>query len=210
MYRRKIIYTVMRLMKFNDFVNESIDIPIDFLEFRQYLVSHNVPVEEYGKDGYKTIGHLYTEIKEGETILTEEDGGLVRRVEFVGAKVIYKAPEGTLWLYEAKQVFKDGRTRVRNNMPYSAAEKFKAGEDLNEVLVRGMEEELGIHVDPSQFAFYNKKEVENNDDYPGIRSFHIGHEYIVNLNKEQYKPEGYIERQDDKDVYFEWRPISVK
>ena len=71
MYRRKIIYTAMRLMKFNDFVNESIDIPIDFLEFRQYLVSHNVPVEEYGKDGYKTIGHLYKEIKEGETILTE-------------------------------------------------------------------------------------------------------------------------------------------
>lgn len=94
-------------------------------------------------------------------------------------------------------------------MPYSAAEKFKTGEDLNEVLIRGMEEELGIHVDPSQFAFYNKKEVENNDDYPGIRSFHIGHEYIVNLNKEQYKPDGYIERQDDKDVYFEWRPISV-
>jgi hypothetical protein len=197
-------------MRFSDFINESIEVPTDYIDFRDYLVSHGVPVDKYGTDGYKTVGHLYNEVKEGETVLTEEDGGLVRRVEFVGAKVIYKAPGGTLWLYEAKQVFKDGRTRVRDNMPYSAAEKFKAGEDLNEVLVRGMEEELGIQVDPSQFAFYNKKEVENNDDYPGIRSFHVGHEYIVNLNKEQYKPEGYIERQDDKDVYFEWRPISVK
>lgn len=200
----------MRLIKYKEFIKESIEVSVDFIKFRDYLVSHDVPVGEYGTGKYKTIGHLYKEIKEGETILTEEDGGLVRRVEFVGAKVIYRASEGTLRLYEAKQVFKDGRVRVRNNMPYSAAEKFKVGEDLNEVLVRGMEEELGIHVDPSQFAFYNKKEVENNDDYPGIRSFHIGHEYIVNLNKEQYKPEGYIERQDDKDVYFEWRPISVK
>lgn len=200
----------MRLIKYKDFIKESIEVSVDFIKFRDYLVSHNVPVDVYGTGKYKTIGHLYKEIKDGETVLTEEDDILVRRVEFVGAKVVYKATEGTLRLYEAKQVFKDGRVRVRDNMPYSAAEKFKAGEDLNEVLVRGMEEELGIHVDPSQFAFYNKKEVENNDDYPGIRSFHIGHEYIVNLNKEQYKPEGYIERQDDKDVYFEWRPISVK
>jgi len=210
MYRRKIIYNAMRIMKFKDFVMESIDIPVDFLEFREYLKGNGVPVDEYGKGTYKTIAHLYKEVKDGETILSEEDGGLVRRVEFVGAKVIYKAPEGTLRLYEAKQVFKDGRTRVRQEMPYSLAEKFKTGEDPKEVLIRGIEEELGINIDYSQSVFYNKSEVINNDDYPGIKSIHIGHEYIVSLNREQYNPDGYIERQDDKDVYFEWRPIKLR
>lgn len=198
----------MRLKRYIDFVKESIDIPGDYIEFRDYLVTHGVPVEKYGTEGFKTIGHLYKEIEEGETILSEEDGSLVRRVEFVGARVIYKAPEGTMRLYEAKQVFKDGRVRVRENMPYSAAEKFKTGEDPKEVLIRGMEEELGLHIESSQFAFYNRKKIENNDDYPGIKSYHIGHEFIVNLKPEQFVEEGYIERQNDKDVYFEWRPIS--
>lgn len=197
-------------MRFSDFVNESIDIPTDYIDFRDYLASHGVPVEVYGTKGFKTVGHLYKEVEEVETVLTEEEGSLVRRVEFVGARVIYRAPEGTLRLYEAKQVFKDGRTRVRENMPYSAAEKFKTGEDPKEVLIRGMEEELGLQVDPSQFAFYNRKEVENNDDYPGIRSFHVGHEFVVNLRDDQFVAEGYVERQSDKDVYFEWRPISKK
>lgn len=197
-------------MRFSDFVTESIDIPTDYIDFRDYLVSHGVPVEQYGTKGFKTVDHLYKEVEEGETVLTEEEGGLVRRVEFVGARVIYRAAEGTLRLYEAKQVFKDGRTRVRENMPYSAAEKFKAGEDPKEVLIRGMEEELGLQVDPSQFAFYNRKEVENNDDYPGIRSFHVGHEFVVNLREDQFVAEGYVERQADKDVHFEWMPISKK
>lgn len=198
----------MRLMRYRDFLIESIEVPGDYLDFRDWLVEHGVPVEEYGTGKFKTVGHLYKEVKEGETVLTEEEGGLVRRVEFVGARVLYRSPEGVLRLYESRQVFKDGRVRVRENMPYSAAEKFKAGEDHKEVLVRGMEEELGMQVDESQFAFYNKKEVENNEDYPGIRSFHIGYEYLVNLRKDQYVAEGYVERQDDKDVYFEWRPVS--
>ena len=92
-------------MRFGNFVSESIDIPTDYIDFRDYLVSLGVPVDKYGTGGFKTIGHLYKEVEEGETVLTEEDGGLVRRVEFVGARVIYRAPEGTLRLYEARQVF---------------------------------------------------------------------------------------------------------
>lgn len=30
---------------------------------------------------------------------------------------------------------------------------------------------------------------------------------FVNLKQEQFIEQGYIERQSDKDVYFEWRPI---
>lgn len=186
-------------------INENVIIPGEYIDFVQMLKNKGINTELYGTGTFKTIGHLYQEIEEGETELTDEDGQLVRRVQFVGARILYKKDGEWLRLYEEKQIFKDGRERRRTNMPYSAAEKFKSGEDPKEVIVRGMKEELKLDITKDQFTFYNKKEIENNDDYPGIKSFHIGYEFLVVLNDEQYNPDGYIERQSDKDVYFTWR-----
>jgi len=191
---------------FEDFhINENIIIPGEYIDFVQMLKDKGIDIQLYGTGTFKTIGHLYQEIEEGETELTDENGQLVRRVQFVGARILYKKDGEWLRLYEEKQIFKDGRERRRTNMPYSAAEKFKSGEDPKEVIVRGMKEELKLDITKDQFTFYNKKEIENNDDYPGIKSFHIGYEFLVVLNDEQYNPDGYIERQSDKDVYFTWR-----
>lgn len=189
----------------NFHINENIIIPGEYIDFVQMLKDKGIDIQLYGTGTFKTIGHLYQEIEEGETELTDENGQLVRRVQFVGARILYKKDGEWLRLYEEKQIFKDGRERRRTNMPYSAAEKFKSGEDPKEVIVRGMKEELKLDITKDQFTFYNKKEIENNDDYPGIKSFHIGYEFLVVLNDEQYNPEGYIERQSDKDVYFTWR-----
>ena len=195
-------------MKIRLFEEFSQPIPTqDYMEFVDMLKEYDVPIEEYGTGTYKTIGHLFAEIGEGETDLKEENGKLVRRVSFVGARVLYKKDGKWLRLYEDKQVFKDGRVRRRAHMPYSAAEKFKTGEDPKEVIVRGVKEELGLDITKDQFTFYNKKEVENNDDYPGITSYHTGHEFLVIINEDQYDPEGYIERQSDKDVIFIWKPL---
>ena len=194
---------------FEDFhINENIIIPGEYIDFVQMLKDHDINTELYGTGTFKTIGHLYHEIEEGETELTDEGGQLVRKVQFVGARILHKK-DGKWWrLYEEKQIFKDGRERRRANMPYSAAEKFKSGEDPKEVIVRGVKEELNLDITKDQFAFYNKKEIENNDDYPGIKSFHIGYEFLVVLNDSQFLERGYIERQVDKDVYFTWRPIE--
>ena len=190
---------------FSNIANDDTD---DDLMYK--LNKYDVPLDIWGTKGYKTLDHLKDEIEEGETILTEENGELVRRVVFVGGRVIYKKDGVNYRLYESKQVFKDGRVRKRN-LPYSIAEKFKSGENHEDSIIRGMEEELGVKVNKNQFAFYNKVEIENNADYPGIRSYHTGYEYLVILNENQYNKEGYIERQKDKDVYFEWRIInSVK
>lgn len=180
----------------------------DYMKFLDLLNKYDVPVEEYGTGGYKTTGHLYSEIAEGETELTEENGELIRKVSFVGARVIYKLDGKWMRLYEDKQIFKDGRMRRRTNMPYSAAEKFKTGEDPKEVIVRGVKEELDIDISTEQFIFYNTRKVENNEDYPGIKSFHTGYEFMVILNEDQYVPDGYVERQADKDVIFKWKPIT--
>ena len=199
----------MRKIKlFSEFLKESLEIPVEYIDFVQMLKDHGVDTDLYGTGTYKTIGHLWQEIKEGETDLTDENGQLMRKVQFVGARILYKKDGGWLRLHEEKQLFKDGRERRRTHMPYSAAEKFKAGEDPKEVIIRGMKEELGIDITKDQFVFYNKKEVENNDDYPGIISTHTGYEFLVILNDSQYVEEGYIEKQKDKDVYFTWKPVE--
>lgn len=191
-------------------IHQAISDEMDSIEeLTNYLLEFNIPVDKYGTDGFKTISHLLAEIKEGETVLKEENGELHRYVEFIGARVIYKKDGINYRLYETKQVFKDGRTRVRN-LPYSMAEKFKPGEDTKNGLIRGFKEELDIVVSEDQFAFYNKVRFDENSDYPGIKSHHIGHEYLVLLNDDQYSPEGYIERQSDKDVHFGWRKINGK
>lgn len=205
----------MNIKKFENFsgddlfIHSKISKNIDSIEeLKSYLEEFNIPLEKYGKGTYKTINHLLNEIKEGETKLVEKDGKLERYVEFIGARIVYKDDNGDFWrLYETKQVFKDGRKRVRKTMPYSMAEKFKSGEDIKEGIIRGMEEELGIKVSKDQFAYYNTKIIREDGDYPGIKSFHKGHEFLVNLTDDQFKKEGYIERQADKDVYFGWKKM---
>ena len=81
-----------RILLFNkfDLVNENVIVPQEYLEFLDMLKEMEVPIDLYGTGKYKTVGHLWQEIKEGETKLEIEDGNLVRRVEFVGARILYK------------------------------------------------------------------------------------------------------------------------
>ena len=178
-------------------------------DLKIYLNSFNIDTTIWGTGGYKTLGHLLKEIEEGETELSEKDSSLIRTVNFVGAKLIYKLNGQWVYLKETKQIFKDGRSRKRN-LPYSMAEKFKYGEDPKRALIRGLVEELGLYCDDNQISYFNKLKLENNEDYPGMKSYHEGSEYLVILNNRQYKEEGYIERQVDKDIYFNWVPYYNK
>jgi hypothetical protein len=152
---------------------------------------------------YKTINHLWNEIKEEECVIYGYEGKLIREVNFVGARILYFKEGEKYRLTEKKAIFKNGKVRERK-IWYSMAEKFKYGEDPELALIRGMEEELKIQVSKEQCTFYNKLHFPNNEDYPGIESFHTGYSYLILLNDEQYNPDGYVENQPDKDIYFEW------
>jgi hypothetical protein len=177
-------------------------------ELEDLLEEYNVDISKWGKGRYKTVNHIWGEIEEKECELYGINGTLRREVNFVGAKVLYQNNGQKLKLYEEKAIFKDGRVRVRDDIFYSMAEKFKYGEDLNEALVRGMKEELNITITEEQGIFYNKLYFPENSDYPGIESFHTGYSYIVVLNDEQYIEDGYEENQSDKDIYFKWKDIK--
>ena len=205
--------------KYEDFLFEYVNIPkvkldskdeikINSLEeLYSILEDFDIDLSIWSTGPYKSVEHLWNEIKEGECLLYNHDSELRREVNFVGAKIFYKDESGIKYfLHEEKAIFKDGRERVRD-IWYSMAEKFKFGEDPKEALIRGMEEELDIVVDVKQFVNYNTLYFPSDGDYPGVKSFHTGYSFLLTLNDEQYNSDGYVEHQSDKDIYFVWREI---
>jgi len=197
------------LLSYNIFESNKEITVNSYEELESLLNEYKIPLNKWGTSGFKTVKHLWNEILEEECVLSEVNGKLHRNVDFVGARIIYKR-DGILYrIWEDRAIFKDGRIRVRQ-IKHSMAEKFKSGEDPIDALIRGMKEELGIELSKNQFVFYNADKIENNEDYPGIFSFHKGYYYLITFNDEQFNPEGYVEKQKDKTIYFVWRKLAPK
>lgn len=179
----------------------------DLNSLKDYLLKFNIPLGEWGKGYAKTLNHLLDEIKSKECVLKEE-GVLVREIEFVMCQIFYYSEGTTLKLVEEKQVFLDGRTRVRKKES-SVSEKMKIGEDPKESLIRGIEEELGIFLEEDQIEeLKGIDEEEESDSFPGLMTRYKGHSFNCFLNKSQFNPEGYIETQKDKKTYFIWEEFT--
>lgn len=169
------------------------------------LKEFKIPYETWGKGYAKTVEHLLEELKNDECAVIDEQGYLVRYIEFVGVKIFYKDEDGTKYtLKEDRQEFRDGRTR-RRTMQASVSEKMKFGEDPELSAVRGVNEELGINIDKSQLIKHRDLSYDGgSQSYPGLKSKYKGHVFNCDITKDQYNPEGYVERQKDKSTYFVW------
>lgn len=177
----------------------------DLNDLRKYLISFNLPIEKWGIGGSKTIIHLLDEIRTGECTLTEEEGNLIRKIEYVACEVFYDDGEKTLKLIEEKQVFSGGRTRIREKNS-SMSEKMKPDENPLDSLIRGMKEELGIEVNENQITSESTESKEEfSGSFPGLLSQYKGYNFKCYLNDSQYNPNGYVEIQDDKKTYFVWK-----
>jgi hypothetical protein len=171
------------------------------------LRHHNISFENWGKDSFKTINHLVKEIVEGESILSIEDNELFRKISIVFIDVCYIDVAGKIFkLIEEKQIFKDGRERKREfKEEGSVAEKLKSGEIADENVVRrAVAEELGIKNITNIINTGTKEDIHESESYPGLKTKIIKHFFKVQLNKQQFVPEGYMERQPDKNTYFKW------
>jgi hypothetical protein len=169
-------------------------------DLKSYLISYGIPVDEWGKGYAKTIWHLEKEIESEECSLVEDNGTLVREIEFVMCEIFYKG----LKLKEEKQIFKDRRERTRVKES-SMSEKMKIGEDPLNSLIRGIEEELGVDVREDQLisdGIIKREDVSGS--FPGLTTRYLGHKYSCTFDESQYNPEGYVEHQKDKSTYFIW------
>jgi hypothetical protein len=173
----------------------------------EILELYDIPLDKWGRNSAKTVNHLLNEINDNESTLEVKDNNLIRRVEFIGVKIFYTENDITYQLKEEKQVFKDGRTRVRN-ISSSVSEKKMKSEDPINAVIRGVKEELNIVINRNKvITDFTKIHEDESLSYPGLFSIRKGYYYIYHFNKEQFNSEGYIENQSDKSTYFKWTQI---
>ena len=175
------------------------------------LRQHKILPEKWGIGGAKTVDHLLKEILDGETVLEiEPSGELIRKLAIATINVYYIDDESgqSFQLKESKQIFKDGRERVRN-LKMSLAEKLKVNESPNEEMVaRALQEELGISGNLQTTPGEMGEEIVESPSYPGLMTKTKVYRFSIMLSSDQYNPDGYSEHQKDKDTYFVWKLVG--
>ncbi len=167
------------------------------------LRTNGVPLDEW--DSFKGISDLWKEIKSGETQMVQEGKEVVRQVGVVRIHVFYEKGRVKLKLIEEKQVRNDGEERVRG-FDY-VAEKQKKGEDPNRAGARGVQEELGIFVNPRSLSSLGAKtEERDSPSYPGLKSRYKTYNFELHLEDSQFNPDGYVEEDEKKRTFFKWIP----
>ncbi len=179
-------------------------------ELSSILKDAGIDTALYGQGKAKTLDHLLKEINEGEMKLVKnEQGELQRKVTVGKGDILYIAPDGkTFRLREEKQVFRDGRIRERKQLKEAVSEKIKPGEDGQEAMIRGIQEELGINGEINIAGGDSNLEEIESPSYPGLKTEYDLRRFKVYLGSEQYNPEGYIEKQPDKTTYFTWEEVK--
>lgn len=183
---------------------------IERLELLEILTQYDIPVDVWGKGEAKTIDHLVDEIHNGETVLIgdKETNQIIREFSFLAITITCNIGGTMLQLVEERQVFLDGRERKRSS-DIGVGEKLKQGENnIDEAVKRALHEELGIESGFSIGECEHVKEEVDSKSYPGIKSRRNRFSVSVSLDRDQYRPEGYIESQSDKTTYFVWKKIG--
>ncbi len=176
-------------------------------ELINYLISFNIPVESWGQGRAKTISHLFTEIREGETVLVQSGKELVRQIEFASVNVFFQDGNDAYRLVEDHQKFKDGRIRQRKPSG-SLSEKMKSGENSLAVAKRAVIEELGIGSEIQISGDKQIEEMEESPSYPELTTRYIKHVFTVELKADQFSRAGYTENQEDKTTFFIWSKVD--
>ena len=176
---------------------------LEFLELQ--LASNGVPFKGWGENGTKTIDHLLKEIQRGEAVIISESGWVIRIISTAAINVFYAQEEKTFVLVEEKQLFRDGRKRIRT-LTSSLGEKIRALETPEEAARRGLKEELSIAERiPLIGSGKEVRQLNPSKSYPGIYTANILHRFDIFLPEKFYRAEGYVEMQKDKTSYFVWK-----
>lgn len=176
----------------------------------ELLVNANIPVDQYGLKDAKTVQHLLNEIVEGESVLSVNlKGELLRELRVLWVDVFCNLSNGeTYLLKEEKQVFNNGYVGQRN-LSSSIGEKLKSSENPEQAVHRALSEELGIEGGLDSIQYHGEEQKQHMPKaFPGLESSYQFYKYSVVISEDEFKPEGYIERQQDKTNYYTWDKIE--
>lgn len=177
-------------------------------ELESFLRERGVPIDTWGHGTAKTIDHLLRELNAGESTLTEAGGVLTRSAAGCLVNVYYFDGIKAWLLREDRQVFTDGREKTRADLAGSVGEKLKPGEDPHRGVERALYEELGIlDALPLIERPGSTKGPKPSVSFPGLMVVYTNHCFDVVLPTRHFRPEGYVEQQDDKTTYFVWDSI---
>lgn len=182
---------------------------ITFKDVESQLLNAGIDTSTWGTGSAKTIEHLYNEMKDGESkLVTDAENGLLKITSVVGATIYYESPSGDKYrLKEDKQIFSDGRERIRPSDSQSVFEKMQFDEDPTEAMKRGLQEELGIKDDTRIVETETNKKIQESASYPGLLSETTFHFFDVYINDDQFEPDGYTEEQARLTTYFIWEKL---
>jgi len=177
---------------------------------REFLNLHGVDTSSWGTGIFKSIETLVGDVNDGEIeIIIGKNGKAEAVLETCSADIYYKKENGEIWkIRETKQVMKNGEIKELTHKE-SIRGKCKKLERPEDAIKREIEEEIGVP--PSGYGNLQFLEVRNfsgmSTSFPGLLGHYTQHCFETYLKKEYFKPEGYIEKQPDKTVYFEWEKI---
>lgn len=145
---------------------------ISFKDIESQLVNARVDISTWDTGSAKTVEHLYNEVKDGESRLVNDiKNGLIKMTSVVGATIYYETPSGDKYrLKEEKQVFSDGRQRIRPSEGQSVFEKMQFDEDPTGAMRRGLQEELSIKDGARIVETETNIKVQESASYPGLLS----------------------------------------
>ena len=185
---------------------------VDFDTLLQILVDAKIPVDQFGTGSAKTVQHLLSEVADGESVLSvDAKGKLYRELSVLWVDVLSTHASGDVYaLKEDRQVFNDGREK-RRQLNSSIGEKLKLGEEPVRAVARALAEELGIQEEETTSLHYlgEEQKVHTPDTYPGLESSYYFYKYATVISEVAFKPEGYVEYQDDKTNYYVWELIHT-
>ena len=179
------------------------------LQLQHFLTTHNIDTSHWGTQNFKTITDLFHELQNGDIQLQSDPPLRVVRV----VRVIVRQNDHIL--VEQEQLFRDGRTRVRNQPP---SEKLQRDESPRDGARRCLVEEL--QVTPQQIEILNgapliQEQITDSHSYPGLQSHYILYTLqarVTGLPTDAFSTRNSATESGDPvvETHWHWQPDSTR
>jgi hypothetical protein len=173
-----------------------------------WLSRNHIDPSAWGRNGAKSIDHLWGEIQRGESILCEDPPRRTVQVAQIWLR------RGDLLLFEKAQTLSDGSIRIIDSLP---AEKMLPDESPTQAALRCLLEELQIS--PNEAMILSQKiecqeKQESSFSYPGLPSFYAI--YRVHIAIDELPNGSFITSELSPNPHdpvvlhhWEWSPVTA-